>query len=214
MNSRYFLRQAHVALICLLLSLSGCAHTDPSRFYALTSIGEPLTDQERSMVTSGPVIVVGPVKIPEYLKWPQIVTHTGENEIVRDEFHRWAGSLQENILRVLTENLSNLLPSDMVFSVHQATPLPARYRVMADILRLESRKGENVLLKARWTILDTQGEKKRLTRISAYNETISGDDYASLVAGMGRVFGHLSREITSVLSPMLHESSFSGTANE
>ena len=77
MNSRYFLRQANVALICLLLSLSGCAHTDPSRFYALTSVGEPLTDQERNMVTSDPVIVVGPVKIPEYLKWPQIVTHTG-----------------------------------------------------------------------------------------------------------------------------------------
>jgi hypothetical protein len=47
-----------------------------------------------------------------------------------------------------------------------------------------------------------------------YHEAIRRDDYVSLVAGMSRVFGHFSREITSVLSPMLHESSFSGTANE
>ena len=52
---------------------------------------------------------IGPIKIPEYLNQPKIVTRKGPNELTLAEFDRWAERLKDNLTRVLAKNLSNLL---------------------------------------------------------------------------------------------------------
>jgi uncharacterized lipoprotein YmbA len=97
--------------ICLLITV-GCGTTDPARFYTLSPLAIPGTEAEAA--GQGVAIGVGPIKLPEHLDRPQIVTRTSRNELKLAEFDRWAGSLADDFSRVLAENLSILLSTDRV----------------------------------------------------------------------------------------------------
>ena len=93
-----------MALVASLLGLGACAST-PSRFYILNT----LTASETIPATAaarGPVIGVGPITFPKYLDRPQIVTRASRHQLTLGEFDRWAEPLQDNVSRVLAENLA------------------------------------------------------------------------------------------------------------
>ena len=69
-------------------------------------------DDPGTAAAQGPVIGVGPITVPKYLDRPQIVTRSGRNQLALGEFDRWAEPLQDNVLRVLAENLAFLIPTD------------------------------------------------------------------------------------------------------
>jgi len=54
-------------------------------------------------VEEGAVLALGPVRLPEYLDRPQIATRSEGNEVRLHETERWAGSLQEDVSRVMVE---------------------------------------------------------------------------------------------------------------
>lgn len=92
----------------LVLVLSGCASTPPTRFFILS----PFAGSERIGARMGErcfAIGIGPVKIPEYLNQPEIVTRITPNELSLDEFAKWAEPLEDSFSHTLAENLSSLL---------------------------------------------------------------------------------------------------------
>src|SRR5208283_2593522 len=105
-------QRARFSLLLLLVILTGCASSQPSKFYQLN----PVQNQGTSIVdvpsSHNVVIAVGPVGIPDYLDRPQIVTRSGKNELKLSEFDRWGGSLEADISRVLVENISSFLAGD------------------------------------------------------------------------------------------------------
>ena len=88
-------------IACLLPAvLSGCLGAGrPIEFYALTPLAPPV-----AVPAGAPsaVVAVHPAVIPAVIDRPQIVTRTGENQLVLAEFNRWGGSLKEEVSRVLT----------------------------------------------------------------------------------------------------------------
>ena len=59
-------------------------------------------------------VAVGPVSVPAAVDRPQIVVSTGPNQVRLDEFNRWASPLQNNIARVVAENLVAMLGTPRV----------------------------------------------------------------------------------------------------
>ena len=47
--------------------------------------------------------------MPAVVDRPQIVVRTGPNEVWLDEFNRWASPLEDNLGRVIAENLVAML---------------------------------------------------------------------------------------------------------
>ena len=92
-----------ISLVALLVT--ACSSSTPkAEFYTLSSISS--TRPDATITTAGqPVAIgVGPVNIPKILDRPQIVTRTGPNKLQIDEFHRWAGRLDEDFARVLADS--------------------------------------------------------------------------------------------------------------
>lgn len=75
-------------------------------------IGPIMADLRATSEAAGKeeTIGVGPVSIPDSLDRSQIATLSGGNEVIIAEFDRWSGSCRDEIARVMTENLSALLP--------------------------------------------------------------------------------------------------------
>ena len=100
-----FFKPMAAVLAFSLMMLSGCARTQPSRFYIL----HPIASSELVVIaphtSEGMALEIGPIEIPEHLDRPQIVTRTGENEFQLNEFNQWVESLKYSISQILIENL-------------------------------------------------------------------------------------------------------------
>ena len=101
------------------LFLAGCAGLGKgtekaSKFYVLDSLLQSETAGQLPTGREGVAVGVGPLKFPELLDRPQIVTRTTRNEVKLAEFQRWAEPLDVNFASTLAENLSLLLSSDRV----------------------------------------------------------------------------------------------------
>ena len=157
------------------------------------------------MAAPGVSIGIGLIDIPDYLHRQQIVTRTGQNELKIAEFDRWVGSLEEDISRVLVENLSILLAEDRVSVFPWKQSVPMDYIVAVDILRFDGKPGEQVVLKARWTIRGKKDKKMVLAHETNIGEDMEGYDYNTMVAAMSRALVNLSRDIATALRSLSQE---------
>lgn len=182
--------------IAALLGLAGCAGNTPSRYYFLS----PLVEAGGAAAPGGSrTIGVGPVRLPDYLNRPQIVTRTGPNEFTVAEFNQWGGPLEAEVGRVLAENLATLLPADRVALFPWSMPYPAQYRVQVAVVRFEADAAGSVGLTARWSILGKDGRDALRTVQSSLREEAGGTEYEATVAAMSRALAGLSREIAAAL---------------
>jgi len=149
-------------------------------------------------------VSVGPLTIPDYLDRSQIVTREGQNELRVDEYHRWAGSLENDILRLLIENLSALLSPDhyQVDSwIRPAPPLSAiDYRVAVDIVRFDGTHGDSVFMKARWSVF--RKDRNASVMQTDITEHVKGNDYNALVEAMSRTMERFSRDIADTITSL------------
>lgn len=182
----------------LVTGCAGCASTPESRFYQL-SPAKSAAGAGREVVKEGAVTVaVGPLRLPDYLDRHQIVTRSGRNELHLAEFDRWAGSLDSDVVMVLLENLSGLLPADRFF-VTKWTPvvesqLPSLYGVQLFVQRFEGTPGGLVVLKAQWGLV-ARDKRFLLMRQADITEQVNGSGYDALVDAMSRALEKLSRDI-------------------
>jgi uncharacterized protein len=185
-------RLALLPLVASLLGLGACAST-PSRFYILNTLPASET-VPATAAEQGPVIGVGPITLPKYLERPQLVTRVGRNQLALGEFDRWAEPLQDNISRVLAENLARLIPTDQVLP--QAWPRSASldYQVTVEVLQFDGWLGGQNTLLARWSILD-QAERELLSRKVQLNAPTGGSDYNAMVVALNQMLETLSRDI-------------------
>lgn len=195
MNAGLTSISAALALAAFLLG--GCA-TAPSSFYTLTSTLST-NDRAAPLADKGLGVGVGPVRFPEFLDRPQIVSRAGPNRLALDEFHRWGGSLQDDFLRVLGENLGQLLGTSRILVEPAEARFPLDFRVIADVLSFEGSAGREVAFKVRWAVLDPYLEQALVVRENSYRSRASGDDPEAMIAALSETVAAFSRDVADQL---------------
>ncbi len=79
-----------ISLGTLLMSMGGCATTQPSKFYVLSPLEASLPKSPTAGVNTGLGIGIGPINLPPYLNRPQIVIRATRNELHLSDFNKWA----------------------------------------------------------------------------------------------------------------------------
>jgi len=184
---------ALMGALWLAMTLTSCGGSQASIFYALNPMDVYASAAQK--VTQGLRIGVGPVRLPDYLNRPQIVVREGENRLVVDEFHRWGGALEDEILRILTENLGVLLGSDQVRVYADDFGRPD-YRVTVSLQRFEGVDNREAQLKASWAILQPRTGDVLKTREGLFRAPVmEPEDYEKIVSAQSEALAALSREI-------------------
>lgn len=195
MRNRFFQPTSLLGLFIVIL-VAGCGGKSiPVEFYTLNSLRDTMQTANPADAAQNIAIGIGPVEIPKILDRPQIVTRTGPNTLKVDEFHRWAGPLQEGIARVMAENISLLLSTDEVFVYPWESGFKPLYRIALDIRYFEGQLGKNVVLEVVWQVFEGDNQKIRVVKTSVIKETLSAADYETLVAAKSQTIAQLSREI-------------------
>jgi len=148
------LRLFTIALCALLpsLLLIGCGSTPNSRFYVLTPMAPAATGAESPSMRVG----LEAVTIPDAFDRPQMLMTVSPNERILWEFDRWAGSLAENMTRVIALDLEARLGPTSVYA-QPGLHMPALdYTVGVEILELEMSPDGQCTMTSQFHIADRQ----------------------------------------------------------
>ena len=186
-------RLTAIAALCIFAGLAaGCASSPVTRFYTLSAAAAPAATSSQLSV------VVGPVSVPAVVDRPQIVVTTGPNQVRLEEFNRWASPLQNNISRVVAENLVAMLGTPRVILFSQPLGVDADYRAAIEVQRFESAPGDAATLDTVWTVSRTKDGKSKTGRTTE-REVASDKGYDALAAAHSRALARLSRDIADAV---------------
>ena len=185
-------RHAALAIACVFAAVAvGCA-SSPAHFYTLSATAAPGT------ATSKLSVAVGPVSVPAAVDRPQIVVSTGANQVALDDFNRWASPLQDNIARVIAEDLVIVLGTPRVTLFPQTLNTDVDFRVQVEIRNFESAPGKSTSLDAVWTVRRAKDGKTETGRTSV-REKVDDNGYDALAAAHSRGVARLSQDIADAV---------------
>lgn len=189
-------RAIHVILPLLLGALLGaCVSTPPTSFYALSS-----SMVEPPARPSPLLIAVGPVDLPRYLERPQIVSRSSDNRLKVDEFNRWGGALEEEIVRVLGDQLGRRLGTQRIYNYPSRIAAETDYRVALDIRTFDGSLGGGVVLDVTWSLIDDRSGEAVLVRQQRYPAQAASPGYEAYAAAMSDALAQLGSDIATVLA--------------
>ncbi len=184
-----------VAWACLA---AGCASSPPSTFYTLSPL--PAVAGQVTPAGTDLGIGLGPVTFPAFLDRPQIVSRDGGNRLTLDEYRRWGGTIQDDFLRVWSENLSFLVGTSRVVIFPTEVRYPLDFRVVADVLTFEGTPSGEAVLKVRWAVLDPYLEQGLSTYETAYRQPLAQPrDGSALIAALSAALGDFSKDVAAAV---------------
>ena len=182
--------------VAMLWLLAGCTAAPATRLYLLRSLDAPA---EKSTLAGRPVlIVIGEVRVPQYLDRPQIVTRGTGDRLVINEYAHWGSSFRDEMSRVLGENLEVLLAGTRVMTAPVPRNIRPELQIELEVTHFERALDGQVRLSARWWISPGEG-KTPLTGEASLNARPAGEGDEALVAEMGAVYGELARAVAATV---------------
>jgi uncharacterized protein len=197
---RLSIRFGCVLLICM--TVIGCMRsTPPVSFYTLTPVSsEQLIGIDQNSLKDI-AIGIGPVKFPQMLDRPQIITRPSANRLELSEFDRWGGDLKQDLLNVLTQNISIIGGSNQVFAFPWSGSFKPAYRVVLDVHQFDGRLGDSVELNVSWMVKKNQTiPDSPVFRRSVIKQAVSGNDYDALVKAKSEALKTLSQAIVDEIN--------------
>jgi len=174
--------------------LFACAGRQSTQFYLLETLNQqPLPMFESKQKRS---IGIGPVTLPTLLERKQIVTRAEDNSIQLAEFHQWASPLKDNVMQVLTHNLTTLQTSDIIRSYPWSAFGTVNYHIIIDITRFDTRPGQSVNFQANWAIMDDKTHTLASSGLSRIEHPLADTSYPATVDALSKVLGEFSKELS------------------
>jgi len=186
--------------LLLALGLTACVSQSPQpRYYLL----EPLTAAATPAVAGdggspNRIITLTAVHVPHYADRPQLVMADKNHQYQLDEFNRWAERLDDNIGRVLQQNLASLLPDTVILRNDSRPNLADTVRLSVDILDIVSDATGSARLVTQWTL--ARHHQILATRQSSHQVGSDGLTAAARVTALNTLLTELSRDIATDLS--------------
>ena len=185
----------------LIFLVLGCAKSSkPVEYYMLdASVG--IDNNQTLKGDEGPMIGLGPIRLPEYLDRFQMVVAVSENKYKLIDGHRWAEKLDQNISLALFKTLPSQLGTDRMIRY----PWPQRsgvdFQVKIDILELNVDQDGQSQLVAQWSIKSK--DKTILNKRSTFTAQASTTDIDKMVQAQSECLTQLGQEIVVNLKSLL-----------
>ena len=190
-------RKYLLAIISSILLLTACGHSAPTNYYILESSYNHAVPAKP--IKSSLYVGVGPVTTAKYLDKQGIVIRDNTHELSYSDFNYWAEPLDDNTQRVLSDNLSYLLPKAQVVTYPWRARNKVNYQVKVDVIRFDTDVAGNSVLKAQWGIY-TADKQVLVSKTGIYKATVQmPNNYQSIATAMSENLQSLSQDIASSL---------------
>ena len=207
---------ALLGLVAACCGLAGCVslkRTPEARFFVLRALTEPASAPADP---ASKAVGVLPVRLPGHLQRPQVVTEAGPNELLIDEFVRWAEPLGPATTRILAENLAAVLADRMVLRHPWAADADLRCRVVVEIESFAPQADGAVRLVGRWSLLEPWGARALILRgfslrRGPFPVGISGMEPRTGAGAMSELLAELAGQVAAAVQELSDDDSTAGT---
>lgn len=150
-----------------------------------------------------PRVGLAPVRIPGYIDRPQMVTALADNQYQLAETHRWAERLDENIERVLIEDLSKQLPTEQIVRHPSARETALDALVSVQVQALHADATQHAVLAALWQVRGTQG--RIVSRRFDCRLPLTGQGFAAVAAAENACLDRLARTLIEAVRELVRQ---------
>ena len=179
----------------IVLGLSACSSAVELKYYQLPV---PASSSENTASKDAAVLIVEPVMVANYLNTNALILQTSQVELYRTQQHQWLEALDQQLNRILVNELQAKLPETSVttaeFAVKSATP--SAQRLLVQIAEFHGTEQGMVILSGRYSWLVDGGVQLRQFRIELPQPE---DGYPAMVQTMGKAVNTLSGKIAEEL---------------
>lgn len=196
------MRRTPRTLAIIVVLLAGCGTSPPTTYYALAPADIPF---EKAPDTA-PILGIGPLRTPEYLERPQIVTRRENSRMNVDDYNRWVEPIADAQYRIIAVNVDALLSNTLVIAYPYGSLADYDYRMTGRINRFDMDYSGNTVLDILWSIQTPDGTIKVSPRRSQIR--VAGgnpDDPGSIAFAMNECLEQFSREIASSFAETLDQ---------
>ena len=183
-------------LSMLLLLCTSCiqigSDPQPMHYYLLESMSET----SNIYSSKGLDIHLELINFPEYLDRLQIVTRNKNNGIDFSDSERWAEPLQDNLIRIIRENLAQMLPDANITVSPWENSSSDATKVKLVVNKLLGKLDDQTQVDIRWTIGNDNDQVRQGHFID--RQPIS-NSYQDLVVGLNNGINNLSLELAKKL---------------
>lgn len=148
---------------------------------------------------------VGPVRLPGYLDREELVTRVAQNRFDVSQNDRWIEPLEENVSRVLAQNLYALLKSERIVRYPWPTSRRVTHQVEIEILRFEPTASNEAQLAARWLIVDASTKQPLASKTTVIKRPIQGATKEAAVDALSGTLADLSRDIAETVRNVVQQ---------
>lgn len=164
----------------------------PPAKYVLGSV--PVPAAANVIQTQLPVVELKRVQFPDYLDTTDILERRG-NQLVPRSAGRWGERLPIGMTRALAASLAARLPN-LVLTTTPSAGRPAR-QVLVDVSSFEPRADSQVVLVARWAIVDATRRQVLVAEQTSLVKPIAGPDDNAVVAAMSHAIDDLALQLAA-----------------
>lgn len=186
------MRIVKIIIPCLLLGACMFGTSKNAKFYTLSA-----TAMRPVSVEYADFVGVVRIQLPKYIDRPQIVTQQKNSAQVNiSEYNRWVESPAVLASRVLTEDLSTLLPSAQIkMNLFRGEKFDRT--VTVEIIKMNAVLGEKAELSA-WCIIKDKAGKIQAREKFEYTLPV-GKTYDEFAQSVSQLLAQLSQEIARLL---------------
>jgi uncharacterized protein len=206
-----------ITVLALCLWAGACSsfmapQPDRTQYFILSPAAESTaTAAAPSASTVQLSIGVGPIKFPDYLKRPWVVTRTASNQLKISDYKRWAEPLDRNFESTLCQNLSGMLGTQKIVTYPWYADTHVDYQVQVWVDNFETSEDGRSDLSAVWVIGNGQpGSELANGRASLSSPIQTGEDGPS--AALSRDLGEMSRQIADRIAQLNGSAKAGGAA--
>jgi len=185
-----------ILFVISFATIAGCS-SPKTKYFILDDAPASTITKYRSC---NRIIAIDKVTVANYLDKPNIITRIKPNELLKAEFYRWSEPLDNNIQRVLQQNLSRQLKSDTLLTYPWLGKPAIDYRIEIAVNQFDVDNSGNSVLKVSWNIYD---DKKVLikSKKATYNANASDPaNYLDIVRTMNKNITLLGNDLAGQLS--------------
>lgn len=190
-----------------VMSIAGCTafspQPDSSRFFTLSPLSQGEETGNKSTGQAPRLSVgIGPVSVPGYLDRQEIVTRVAQHQLRLSEHDRWAEPLDENLARVVSQNVAAILRAERIASYPWPVDRKPLYQAEIDVLRFETNLAQEAHLAARWTVRHTGRKDLVRYRHTRLSRPARARNAEASVAALSEVLADLSQEIAAAIEDL------------
>lgn len=189
-----------ILITMLSTILVSCGSSPPVRYYSLEAIETASAGENTDAIVVG----LGPLRMPEYLKRPQMVTRGSGAEVKVHEFARWAEPVDKAMHRVIAADVESQLDGIVILAYPYLETIPVDFLVLGQVDRFDSDASGRTLLQIQWTVLSRDRETVIPPRRARYEtRAASPDDPGAIAMAMNEALKRFSKDVADQLRAKL-----------